>query len=91
MDKGFNYSGWDFTVNQNGDLTIQPGASSGQTGESQVFGEPKNQPVTMQSITIPHDDVYRLIGYLITRDTNNTQVLSSLRDLEKQHGLVTTK
>lgn len=88
MDK-FNYNGWSFEVSQNGDLTIQPGATGQTTGE-QVFGEPKGQSV-MQSITIPHDEVYRLISYAITRDTKNTEVLNSLRELEKKHGLVTSK
>lgn len=88
MDK-FTYEGWEFTHENDGSLMIQPNVVSQGSG---VFGEPNKQADTnRQSISIPRDQVHRLIGYCLTGKTSgNDQVLNSIRDLEKQYqpGLV---
>lgn len=86
MDQKFTYNGWTFSVVEDGSLNITPTGHQ----ESGVFGEPK-QTTTMQSITLPREEVHRLIGYCITRDTENTNVLKGIQNLEQQYGLVKSK
>lgn len=75
----FSYQGWEFRRETDGSLRIEPSNSIG----SEVFkDQPKQQ---MQSVTIPADQVHRLVGYCLTGDINNTQVLQSLK---KEYGLV---
>lgn len=84
MDKLFTYQGWTFERQQDDSLMITPGVSG--SGGSGVFGEPnKQQQTTQQSISIPKDELYRLIGYSLTGQPNDNNVLQSVRQLAKEH------
>jgi hypothetical protein len=77
QNQHFSYQGWTFRREVDGSLIVEPGITD---SGSKVFGEPKDQQTgQMQPITIPQDEVYRLIGYCLTGDLNDTQVLQSLK------------
>lgn len=78
QNQHFSYQGWTFRRETDGSLIVEPQSST--STKSEVFGEPKGQQVGhMKPITIPQDEVYRLIGYCLTGDLSNTQVLQSLK------------
>lgn len=80
----FSYQGWTFIRENDGSLRIEPEGFS----KSEVF---KDQPQQMVNpITIPHTEVYRLLGYCLTGDVNNTEVLNSLKS-QYESQLITSK
>lgn len=79
MDKTFDYQGWTFRTDSDGSLTIEP--KGVKQGEVDAF-------TGMKPITIPQEQVYRLIGYSLTGDPQNTEILNSVKQLRQQHTLV---
>lgn len=88
MDKTFNYQNWTFRTGEDGSLTIEPFGvhDSDQVSSKEVFSDKQKTP--MQPITIPQQEVYRLIGYCLTGDVQNTEILNSVKQLSQQHTLV---
>lgn len=79
----FSYQGWTFRREHDGSLIIEPQGSN--TGSEVFKDQPKQNQQMVQSITIPQEEVYRLLGYCLTGDLNNTQVVKTLKD---QYSLV---
>lgn len=86
QSQNFTYDGWTFRREIDGALIVEPpGVSKG----SQVFqDQPSSKTQAMQPLTIPSDEVHRLIGYCLTGDQNNSQVIQSLREQYGSKSLV---
>ncbi len=90
MDQNFTYQGWTFRHQTDGSLIIEPStqflkAASG----GEVFSDkPQTAQAQMKSISIPQEEVHRLVAYCISGKAKDDQVLQSVKQLEQQYGLV---
>lgn len=77
-DNSFTYQGWSFSRQQDGSLMVQqPSESLGPFGKTeQQLHEP---------ITIPSDQVQRLISYVLSGDPDNANVLDKINTVTKEY------
>lgn len=77
-DNSFTYQGWSFSRQEDGSLMVQqPSLALGPFG--------KTEQQIQEPITIPSDQVQRLISYVLSGDPDNTNVLTKINTLTKEY------
>lgn len=80
----FTYQGWTFRVNSNGSLDIMPEGT--QQGAQGSFPSSKG----VNSVTIPKEQLHRLVAYSLTGETDNTVLIDRISSLSNEYQKVTT-